>query len=38
MEKLKKVMQRLSEDREDGLYRHPFLDPKESEILDEKLR
>lgn len=38
MEKLKKVMQRLSEDREDGLHRHPFLDPKESEILDEKLR
>lgn len=38
MEKLKKVLKRLAEDREDGLDRHPFLDPKESQRLDEKLR
>lgn len=38
MEKLKKVMKRLTEDREDGLDRHPFLDPQESQKLDEKLR
>tara|TARA_B110000285_G_C15135933_1_gene626903 strand:- start:1004 stop:1696 length:693 start_codon:yes stop_codon:yes gene_type:complete len=38
MEKLKKVLKRLNEDREDGVDRHPFLDPEESAKLDEKLR
>jgi hypothetical protein len=38
MDKLKKVLKRLKEDREDGLDRHPFLDPQESLKLDEKLR
>lgn len=38
MEKLKKVLKRMKEDVEDGLQRHPFLDPKESKKLDEKLR
>ena len=28
----------MKEDVEDGLQRHPFLDPKESKKLDEKLR
>jgi len=28
----------LTEDREDGLDRHPFLNPQESQKLDEKLR
>jgi len=38
MDKLKTVLKRMSEDREDGIDRHPFLDPMESKKLDEKLR
>jgi len=38
MDKLKNVLKRMSEDREDGIDRHPFLDPVESQKLDEKLR
>lgn len=38
MDKLKQVLKRIAEDREDGIDRHPYLDPQESEKLDEKLR
>ena len=30
MDKLKTVLKRMNEDREDGIERHPFLDPLES--------
>ena len=38
MEKLKKLLKRMKEDTEDGLQRHPLLDPKESKKLDQKLK
>ena len=36
MEKLKKVMKRVKQDREDGV--HPFVDPKMERELDAKIR
>ena len=38
MDKLKKVLKRMKADREDGVHRHPWLDPQEAEKIDEKLR
>jgi len=38
MEKLKKCLERQVDDREKGIELHPYLDVKEAQRLDDKLR
>lgn len=38
MEKLKKCLERQVDERDNGLEMHPFLDVKEAQRLDDKLR